>query len=144
MATWSLSAATGNWVKRCGGYHFLARKRQGSLRSSHTGQNLFSAQHYYHSFSHLSSCQREKQDTQGPPISSMVVRPSTQDLWGYRFKRYLSLTSVGYLPAQRLPTSFSFFLTHVLKSATDSIGSSSLGQVAGQTKVCQFQMTYKR
>lgn len=41
----------------------------------------------------------------------MVVRPSTQDLWG-----------------------------HVLKSATDSIGSGSLGQAAGQTKVCQFQM----
>lgn len=94
-------------------------------------------------FSHLSSCQREKQDTQGPPISSMVVRPSTQDLWGYRFKRYLSLTSVGYT-AQFLPTSFSLSLTHVLKSATNSIGSNSLGQVAGQTKVCQFQMTYKR
>lgn len=41
----------------------------------------------------------------------MVVRPSTQDLG-----------------------------RHVLKSATDSIGAGSLGQVAGQTKVCQFQM----
>lgn len=93
-------------------------------------------------FSHLSSCQREKQNTQGPPISSMVVRPSSQDLWGYRIERYLSLTSVGYPLAQYLPTCFGLFLTHVLKSATNSIGSSSLGQVSGQTKVCQFQMTY--
>lgn len=74
----------------------------------------------------------------------MVVRPSTQDLWGYRFERYLSLTSVGYPLAQRLPSNVSNSLTHVLKSATDSIGLSSLGQVAGQTEVCQFQVAYER
>ena len=74
----------------------------------------------------------------------MVVRPSTQDLWGYGYERYLSLISVGYPSAQCLPTSFSFSLTHVLKSATDSIGSGSLGQVAGQAKVCQFQMACEK
>ena len=74
----------------------------------------------------------------------MVVRPSTQDLGCYRFERYLSLTSVGIPPAYCLPISFSFSLTHVLKSATDSIGAGSLGQVAGQTKVCQFQMACEK
>lgn len=128
------------------GCHFLARKRQGFLRSSFflptIGQNYSLFCPAAPPFSHLSSCQREKQNTQGPPISSMVVRPSSQDLWSYRFERYLSLTSVGYPLAQYLPTCFGLFLTHVLKSATNSIGSSSLGQMAGQTKVCQFQMTY--
>lgn len=77
-----------------GGCHFLVRKRQRFLRSSFfplQGKTpLFCPASL--PFSHLSSCQKEKQNTQGPPISSMVVRPSSQDLWSYRFERYLSLT----------------------------------------------------
>lgn len=58
---------------------------------------------------------------------------------GLWYERCLSLTSLGAPPHQ----SFSFSLTHVLKSATDSVGSCSLGQATRQTKVCQFQVAYE-
>lgn len=98
--------------------------------------------------SHLPSSQWEKQDSQRPPISCVVVGSTAQHLWGCRADRACSQHWLCYIFVHwyihfrvssiknvDMDKSGRIFLTHILDRPTNGKSPASSLQATGQTKV---------